>query len=163
MKAILIFLLLTTAITTAAPLPDDFLAARGTRIENQLGQAVALRGVNLGGWLLFEPWMCPMDSSGMKDDYTARETLIKRFGTATADGLAVYQDNWFTEADLDRIAAQGLNVIRLPFWYRNLMDEQGNWKRTRSTASTGWSPRPGNAGFTPCWICMAPPAGRPRA
>ena len=87
-----------------------------------------LRGVNLGGWLVFEPWMCPMDSSGLKDDHSAREVLTRRFGGATADSLLrTYQENWITGKDLDNIAALGMNTIRIPFWYRNMQTEDGEW------------------------------------
>lgn len=106
----------------------DFLRAKDNRLVDAVGDTVLLRGVNIGGWLLFEPWMCPMDSSGLKDDHSARELLVERFGERGAkDLLRVYQDHWFTTADLDRIAALGMNVIRVPFWYRNLQTEDGAW------------------------------------
>jgi endoglucanase len=108
---------------------DRFLKAHGNEIRDAAEKTVHLRGVNLGGWLVFEPWMCPMDSSGtLKDDDSARETLAKRFGTARArELLDIYQENWLTEQDFDNIAALGLNVIRIPFWYRNLQTEDGAW------------------------------------
>src|SRR5262249_53986053 len=63
------------------------------------------------------------------DDYSARQTLIDRFGEATADSLInTYEDAWVTTQDLDNIKALGMNVIRLPFWYRNLEDEDGTWR-----------------------------------
>jgi aryl-phospho-beta-D-glucosidase BglC (GH1 family) len=109
---------------------EDFIRAKGHRLVDRSGDPVHLRGVNIGGWLLFEPWMCPMDSSGLKDDHSAREVLAERFGNETAAQLLrVYQENWFTAADLDRIAALGMNVIRVPFWYRNLQTEEGAWLR----------------------------------
>lgn len=108
---------------------DRFLKTHGTEIRDGKGKTILLRGVNLGGWLVFEPWMCPMDSSGtLADDFSAREVLAKRFGNDTAENLLrVYQENWITEKDFDNIAAKGLNAIRIPFWYRNIQTEDGAW------------------------------------
>ena len=61
--------------------PSPFLMTNGNDIRNNYGcgDAVQLRGVNLGGWLLMEGWMCPMDSSGLADNYSVLQTLDKRF------------------------------------------------------------------------------------
>jgi aryl-phospho-beta-D-glucosidase BglC (GH1 family) len=112
--------------------PDPFLKCAGLDIRNDYGQSdvVPLRGVNLGSWLLMEPWMCPMDSSGnLDDDWSVRDTLTQRFGAATKDSLIdAYQDAWLQEADFDNIAALGMNCVRLPFWYLNVQEEDGTWR-----------------------------------
>lgn len=124
-----ITLLFAASLTCSGAADERFLKAKGNEICDGRGTVVQLRGVNLGGWLVLEPWMCPMDSSGaLKDHHSAQETLVKRFGEDTAeDLLRTYQDNWITEKDLDRIAGYGMNVIRIPFWYRNLQTEEGAW------------------------------------
>ena len=130
MKKIL-SLLLCFGVASTAMAADAFLSAADTELRDAHGHGnpVLLRGVNLGGWLLFEPWMTPMDSSGAKDDWSARDILTKRFGPAVSDGLlAAYEDTWINEKDFDHIAAAGFNVVRLPFWYRNLEDEDGTWR-----------------------------------
>lgn len=122
-----IVLLLATA-SFAAALPDRFLTAKGNSLQDPSGKTIQLRGVNLGCWLIMEPWMCPMDSSGLKDEGSARDVLEKRFGKASAESLIQdWQESWFEESDLDRIAALGLNAVRLPIWYRNLQTEDGQW------------------------------------
>ncbi len=116
---------------SARPAFDGFLRTSGTEIRNGhgRGEVVSLRGVNLGGWLLWEEWMCPMDSSGLKDALSARETLVKRFREPVADELiAAYEDAYITEQDLDNIAVLGMNVVRLPFWYPNLQKADGSWR-----------------------------------
>jgi endoglucanase len=120
----------TSNVIAAAP-EDSFLGTDGLLIRNGHGHgdAVLLRGVNIGGWLLKEMWMCPLDSSGIKDEFSIRKTLEDRFGADTADDLInTYEDHWITEHDLDNIAALRMNVIRVPFWYRNLQSETGDSK-----------------------------------
>lgn len=122
-------LLLSVSPVQGGAADERFLKTHGNEIRDAKGRAVQLRGVNLGGWLVIEPWMSPVDSSGtIKCDYSVRETLEKRFGAETAERLLqTYQENWITTRDLDKIAAHGMNVIRVPFWYRNVQTEDGAW------------------------------------
>ena len=111
--------------------PNPFLKANGLNICNNYGQGdvVPLRGVNLGGWLVMEGWMCPMDSSGLADNYSVIQTLDARFGVATEQSLIkTYQNAWITTNDLDNIKALGMNYIRLPFWWGNVQTLDGNWR-----------------------------------
>ena len=110
---------------------DPFLRTSGLNFKNGrgAGDTVRLRGTNLGGWMLHENWINGMDSSGLPDDVTLRNTLESRFGVATANRLvAAFEDNWITELDLDNFRALGLNVLRVPFSYRNVMDASFNWR-----------------------------------
>ena len=110
---------------------DPFLRTGGTYFKNSrgAGDTVKLRGTNLGGWMLHENWINGMDSSGLPDDIAMRNTLLSRFGEATANRLiAAFEDNWVTELDLDNLRALGLNVLRVPFSYRNVMDANFNWR-----------------------------------
>ena len=108
----------------------DFLSASGNVIMNQKGEPVILQGVNLGGWLIQEYWMCPV--RGDVEQWTNLETiqiLEKRFGMQkTQELFQKYEDNWITESDIEQIAALGCNVVRVPFWYRNFMiNPDGDW------------------------------------
>lgn len=99
------------------------------------GTPVVLRGVNLGGWLLQESWMCPV--VGLDNKWAYWDTLYhleRRFGREqTAALVQIYEDHWLTTADLDRIRAIGLNAVRLPFWYRNFQtDDEGTWRRDKT-------------------------------
>lgn len=110
---------------------NPFLATNGRDIRNNFGQgdSIPLRGVNLGSWLLMEGWMCPMDSSGLADNYSVIQTLNSRFGVATQESLIkTYQEAWLTTNDLDNIKALGMNCVRVPFWWGNVERLDGSWR-----------------------------------
>jgi len=123
------FIVILASPLSGGELGDEhFLKARGNELRDAKDRVVHLRGVNVGGWLLIEPWMCPMDRSGLKDEFSARDLLEQRFGArGAAELLETYREHWFTAADLDRIAGLGMNLIRVPFSYRNLQSEDGKW------------------------------------
>ncbi|KDQ12586.1 glycoside hydrolase family 5 protein [Botryobasidium botryosum FD-172 SS1] len=79
-----------------------------------------VRGVNLGGWLVLEPWITPslFDNTGnsqIVDEYTFGQLQDK---TKAKAALQKHWDTWITEKDFQDIAAAGLNHVRLPigFW-----------------------------------------------
>jgi hypothetical protein len=103
------------------------LRTRGTKVVDASGNEVVLRGTNLGGWLVFENWMCGMDDSYNSGDRFPQWTLEQRFGEArTKDLMNVWMDNWLVAADFDRIKALGFNVVRLPFSYKNFLMNDGS-------------------------------------
>jgi aryl-phospho-beta-D-glucosidase BglC (GH1 family) len=118
------------ASSDAAPTnydPSDFLKVEGTRIRNARGELVSLYGTNLGGWLIHESWMSPL--AGVPDDSHMISTLTQRFGAAAAQILIdTYQNGWLEPDDFAKIAAEALNVVRIPIYYLNVMDTAGNWK-----------------------------------
>lgn len=104
------------------------------------GSVIQLRGVNFGGWLLQETWMCPVLAfngditvkNGTENGWANLDTLNemeKRFGKEeTARLIKSYQDNYITEWDFENVKNMGFNCIRIPFWYRNFMsDEEGTY------------------------------------
>jgi endoglucanase len=125
-----------TATRTATPTTPttglSMLRTSGRNIVNASGQVVRLRGMNLGGWLLMEKWMTPMDSGQLVDHYSVLQTLNNRFGEATQQSLTrTYQQSWITTGDLDNIRAAGLNCVRVPVWWPNFY-------RLNDTNTTGW-------------------------
>lgn len=109
---------------------EDFLHVENGKLVTEAGDEVLLQGVNLGGWLLQESWMCPVNGENRKwANLDTLEVLEARFGyEKTAELIESYQDNWITEWDIKNIANTGCNVIRIPFWYRNFMlDTEGTW------------------------------------
>ena len=80
-----------------------------------------MRGLNIGGWLVLEPWITPsifqnLDQSlGIVDEYTLGEKL----GTTAAynNVLKPHWDTWCTFADFQKIANAGFNTVRIPIGY----------------------------------------------
>ncbi|KAJ7754931.1 glycoside hydrolase family 5 protein [Mycena maculata] len=78
-----------------------------------------VRGVNLGGWLVLEPWITPSlfddtGNAGIVDEWTygSLQSL-----TVAEEALTNHWNTWITESDFAAIAAAGLNHVRLPIGY----------------------------------------------
>ena len=105
------------------PLP--MIHTEGTRWVDANGQEVLLKGVNLGNWLLQEFWMMGQSTEAVNDQCTLEALLIERFGVAEKERLMThFRDHWMTERDWDLLASFGFNVVRLPFIYHLLEDEE---------------------------------------
>jgi endoglucanase len=110
------------------------LHAEGTSIVNASGEIVQLRGLNLGGWFIMEPWMCPADSGGLPDTYSIVTELDSRFGVTVEQSLIkTYQTSWITANDLNNIKNGGFNCVRVPVWW-------GNFYSITNTTGSGWRP-----------------------
>ena len=139
MKRRLLFLILLVMLVSIAmslsackgeaEIPDNRkLSVVDSKIVNAIGEEMYIRGVNAGGYLIQEGWMCPTKSNGQNiiDQKTMISVLEQRFDEQQVKNLLnAYESNWWTEEDFDNIKASGLNTIRLPFWYMNLEDSEG--------------------------------------
>ena len=111
------------------------------RLLEEDGREIVLRGVNLGGWLIQESWMCPVSGEDRKwANLDTLNILEERFGKEQTQILVeTYQDNWITEWDIKNIAEKGLNALRVPFWYRNFMTEEtGTWMEEDFSKNPGF-------------------------
>jgi endoglucanase len=129
--SVLFILPATRSAHAAGTLP--FLHARGTQIVDPAGKPVLLRGINIGGWLVEEPWMEPFVTTPppgsnlppVRDHVSLWETMEKRLGRADMlSARTAFRNAWFNESDMVRIHDAGLNCIRLPF-LASLADEPG--------------------------------------
>lgn len=119
---------------------DRFLKCAGTVLRDGRGSGkeVQLRGVNLGGWLEWQSWMCPVDSSKTLRDanpghngynFEVRKLLVSRFGAAVAEDLIkLYEDAWISEEDFDNIKALGFSVVRLALACDTMLNMDGTWR-----------------------------------
>lgn len=74
----------------------------------------SVRGINLGGWLVLEPFITPKifeQNSSIKDEYH----LCQFLGPVEAKRqLKEHYDTFITEADFKKIAEMGFNHVRIP-------------------------------------------------
>ena len=83
-----------------------------------------IRGVNLGGWLVLEPWIRPSlfaqwATTGSEPGYDGAPvdqwTYCATLGPDEAlRRLTAHWDSWVTEADVAELAAAGLTHVRVP-------------------------------------------------
>jgi endoglucanase len=110
------------------------LRAEGTRWVKESGTPINLKGTNLGNWLVQEFWMMGQGGNGVTDQCTLEAELTDRFGYEEKERLMkVFHDSWLTERDWDQLQAFGFNVVRLPFLWSVIEDEQ-NPKTLREDA-----------------------------
>jgi glucan 1,3-beta-glucosidase len=76
----------------------------------------ALRGINLGGWLVAERWMTPQLFKGVRQD--GESALVRELGRSEAKiRLEAHRQSFITEADFKWIKDQGFDFVRLPVGY----------------------------------------------
>ncbi|WAC61903.1 cellulase family glycosylhydrolase [Pseudoxanthomonas sp. SL93] len=94
----------------------DFLRTQGTRIVDEAGKPVILRGMGLGGWMLQEGYMLDIDGVGTQRSIHAR--IADLIGPEKAEAFyQAWRDNHTTRADIDAMARWGFNSVRLPMHY----------------------------------------------
>ena len=76
----------------------------------------AVRGVNLGAWLVLEKWMTPSLFAGSEasDEWTFSQTPGAR------EIIERHRQNWITEKEFAWVKAHGLDAVRLPIGYWSL-------------------------------------------
>ena len=92
------------------------------------GNRVNLRGTNVGNWLQLEFWMMNENMSTnagkIHDQCTLEGALTERFNYAEKERLMdIFRDSWITARDWDHMQAMGMNVVRIPFMY-NLIENE---------------------------------------
>ncbi|KAJ6485722.1 glycoside hydrolase family 5 protein [Mycena sanguinolenta] len=89
------------------------------------GLPAKIYGVNLGSWLVLESWMLPqewLDMGGEQCD-DCSTCIATEFAFAKAFPHTVDQifdghwTSWFNQPDVDALAANGINTVRIPLGY----------------------------------------------
>uniref|UniRef100_K3X3M3 X8 domain-containing protein n=1 Tax=Globisporangium ultimum (strain ATCC 200006 / CBS 805.95 / DAOM BR144) TaxID=431595 RepID=K3X3M3_GLOUD len=86
-----------------------------------------VRGANLGGWLVLEPWLTPslfyqfLSTQERFGDKAPEKTAMDQYTFCTALGpeeanrqLRIHWANWVTEDDIKEMADAGVNSLRVP-------------------------------------------------
>ncbi|KAJ7725258.1 glycoside hydrolase family 5 protein [Mycena olivaceomarginata] len=82
-------------------------------------------GVNLGSWLVLEPWMLPqewLDMGGQHcDDCStcigSEFEFAKAFPDTVDKTFKGHWESWFNQADVDALVDAGINTVRIPLGY----------------------------------------------
>ncbi|MFC5401450.1 discoidin domain-containing protein [Cohnella soli] len=75
------------------------------------------------------PWSLAELTVSQADDFSMRTALYNRFGISAADTLLDgYQNTWITTSDLDNIQNMGMNFVRVPISWQELVNPDGTWK-----------------------------------
>ena len=99
-----------------------FVTIQGHDLIQPNGEKLLIQGTNLGNWLNPEGYMFGFGrtNSAWMIDLLFKEAVGPDF---TAEFWKQFKDNYVTKADIDFIASQGANTIRLPFNYKLFTDE----------------------------------------
>jgi len=81
-----------------------------------------VRGVNLGGWLVLEPFISPAlyqryNSSNPVDEWTLSQAMAADTANGGLGQLEQHYQTFITEQDFAEIAGAGLNFVRIPLGY----------------------------------------------
>merc|ERR1719187_663178 len=89
-----------------------------------------IRGVNLGGWLMTEPWITPYFYEAVNvgelqdkivDEWTYAEYLDPN---EYQENMKNHWDTWLTKEDFMKVSAAGVTHVRIPlgYWYWDVAD-----------------------------------------
>ena len=107
---------------SAAP-PAGFVRASGTLIVDGAGNDLILRGVNLGGWLLWESYLLRWEGPDLTESRMKRAAVGAVGKDAAHAFFRSWRENHTTQADIRRIRELGFNVVRVPFNSRILRED----------------------------------------
>ena len=114
MKKIAAFLF--SALSICYAYGQGFLKTDGTRIVNDKGENILLRGMGLGGWMLQEGYMLGINKEGQQ--YRIRQRIGELVGKdKTGEFYREWLANHTTKTDIDSLASWGFNSVRLPMHY----------------------------------------------
>jgi aryl-phospho-beta-D-glucosidase BglC (GH1 family) len=120
LMVLLALVLMATVSLVAAP--ARFVRVDGPNLVKPDGSKLFIQGTNLGNWLNPEGYMFGLSrtNSAWMIDLMIKEAVGPDFA---AEFWRVFKDNYITRKDIEFIASQGANTVRLPFNYKLFTDE----------------------------------------
>ncbi|GAA5822611.1 hypothetical protein JCM3770_000618, partial [Rhodotorula araucariae] len=104
-----------------------------------------IQGVNIGGWLVLEPFIVPAmfepyNLAGVNPDSADNKaidewTLCQQLGSNLTQKMTEHYDTFITEKDFAEIAGAGLNWVRIPFGYWAIE----TWDNEPFLANVAWT------------------------
>lgn len=120
-------LMVFVALVLMATMPliaksTGFVRVDGPNLVKPDGTKLFIQGTNLGNWLNPEGYMFGLSrtNSAWMIDLMIKEAVGPDFA---AEFWRQFKDNYITRKDIEFIASQGANTIRLPFNYKLFTDE----------------------------------------
>lgn len=122
MKQLFTLLVASVLAVSGLQAQGKFIHVDGPDLVQPNGERLFIQGTNLGNWLNPEGYMFGLKktNSAWMIDLMLKEMVGP---DATADFWHAFRTNYITKADIDFIAAQGANTVRLPFNYKLFTDE----------------------------------------
>ncbi len=99
----------------------SFVKVKNNQLLDGNDKPLFLKGVNLGGWLLWEEWMW---GGGFRSE-TVMETRLKELlgEEKYFDFQKQYYSSFVTKKDIELLSKNNVNCVRLPFNYRIFREE----------------------------------------
>jgi len=105
---------------------EGYLHVEAGKIVDGRGQPLTLRGVGLGNWLLPEGYMWKFGSPGPQSPREIEAFIQDLIGPEHAfEFWRRFRDTFITQADIERISAEGFNHVRLPINSRVVIEDDG--------------------------------------
>ncbi len=106
------------ATGTEQPRHPGFVHTDGTALVDGQGRPLMLRGTNLGNWMEPEGYMFLLED-GPSSPREIEEYFAELIGPRQAqDFWHKYREAYITKADIDLLAASGMNSVRVPIHYK---------------------------------------------
>lgn len=103
-------------LIAAPPVAEKTAALVSSDGETAASDPTIVTAVNLGNWLLLEPWLLDIADEDLPDQTSLMKLLVDRFGQQQTDQLMdTYRQHWITLSDLQAARSLGFNAVRLPF------------------------------------------------
>ncbi|MFA5033737.1 MAG: cellulase family glycosylhydrolase [bacterium] len=120
MKIILLIFSITLSASSLFG-STNFIHRDGKTIVDSTGNPIKLRGLNLGGWLLWEGWIW---GKGYKSETTILTRLAQIVGdTITKEFQQQIYETFIGKDDIAAISQSCFNVVRIPINHRLLEDD----------------------------------------
>jgi hypothetical protein len=105
---------------------EGFVRVDNGELVDARNEPLLLRGVGLGNWLLPEGYMWKFEPPGPQSPRQIEALFIDLVGPERAARFWTdFRERFITEPDIERIAAEGMNHVRLPINSRVVMDDDG--------------------------------------
>ena len=140
-SALALLLALIVGARSAGAAPPNFIHADGTHLADAQGERFAVKGINLGNWLVPEGYMfkfmrkrAPSEIAGVIEALIGPQEA-SRFWTE-------FRDGYITEKDIRFIKAAGFNTVRVPLHWRLFVEPgdagDGGADRADRFEGQGW-------------------------